>query len=99
MILGVNMLSDLDQIKQKALQVLETIQDESSLEAWRIAHLGRSSLLMLVFDQLGKLAKEERPVVGSRANEVKRALETAFSTRVESQRQAALPRSLQSEQL
>src|SRR4030042_883834 len=93
------MLSELDQIEQKALQALETSLDETSLEAWRIAHLGRSSPLMLVFDQLGKLAKDERPVIGRRANEVKRALEAAFSSRVEALRQSALLRSLQSERL
>jgi phenylalanyl-tRNA synthetase alpha chain len=93
------MLPDLDQLKQKALQALESVQDETSLEAWRIANLGRSSLLMLVFDQLGKLAKEERPVVGRNANEIKRILETAFSSRLESLHQTALQRSLQSERL
>jgi phenylalanyl-tRNA synthetase alpha chain len=99
MILEVNMLSDLEEIKQKSLQTLETIRDESGLEAWRIAHLGRSSLLMQVFDQLGKLAKEERPVIGRQANEVKRALEIAFSSRAESIRQSNLQRTLQSERL
>jgi phenylalanyl-tRNA synthetase alpha chain len=58
------MLSELDQILQKALQELETAQDESGLESWRIAHLGRSASLMLLFDQLGKINKEERPAVG-----------------------------------
>src|SRR4030042_4053774 len=93
------MLSELDQIEQKALQALETSLDETSLEAWRVAHLGRSSPLMLVFDQLGSLAKEERPVIGRRANEIKRVLEVAYSARSESLRQSALQRSLQSERL
>lgn len=93
------MLSDLDQIEQNALQALESIQDETSLEAWRIAHLGRSAPLMLVFDQLGKLSKEERPAIGRRANEVKHTLEAAFSTRSEALRQSALLRSLHSERL
>ena len=93
------MIAELDQIEQKALQALESIQDESSLENWRIAHLGRSAPLMLIFDQLGKLSKEERPVIGRRANEVKRALEAAFSTRTEALRQSAVQRSLQSEHL
>jgi phenylalanyl-tRNA synthetase alpha chain len=97
--LEVNMLSDLDQIKRNALQALESIQDDSSLETWRITHLGRSSLLMAVFDQLGKLAKEDRPIIGRTANEVKQILETAFSTRAETLRQSALQRSLQSEGL
>ena len=93
------MLSELDQIKQKALLALESIQDEPSLETWRITHLGRSSPLMLVFDQLGKLAKEERPIIGRHANDVKRTLETAFSARSETLRQSALQQSLQSERL
>ena len=93
------MLSDLDQIEIKALQFLESIKDESSLEAWRIAHLGRSSLLMLVFDQLGKLTKDERPIIGRRANEVKKVLESAFLNRSNSLHQSALQRSLQSERL
>ena len=93
------MLSELEQIEKKALQFLESIQDESNLESWRIAHLGRSSLLMLVFDQLGKLTKEERPIVGRRANEVKKVLETAFLNRSNTLRQLALQQSLQSERL
>ena len=93
------MLPDLEQIKQKALQALERIQDESSLEDWRIANLGRSSLLMLVFDQLGKLAREDRPTIGKQANEVKRILEFAFSSRANALHQAALQQSLQSQRL
>ena len=93
------MISELEQIEKNAMHLLESIQDESTLEAWRIAHLGRSSLLMLVFDQLGKLAKDERPVVGRRANEVKRVLEEAFSNRSNSLRQFVLQNSLQTERL
>jgi phenylalanyl-tRNA synthetase alpha chain len=93
------MLSDLDQIERTALQSLEPIQEDSALEAWRVAHLGRSAPLMQVFDQLGKLSKEERPLIGRRANEVKRSLETAYSSRLESLRQSTLLRSLQAEHL
>ena len=66
------MLADLNRIEQQALKALEAIQDETSLEIWRVAYLGRSAPLMPIFDQLGKLSKEERPVIGRRANEVKR---------------------------
>jgi phenylalanyl-tRNA synthetase alpha chain len=54
---------------------------------------------MLLFDQLGKMTKEERPVVGKRANEVKRALETAFINRIEALHEAELRRSLQTERI
>jgi phenylalanyl-tRNA synthetase alpha chain len=93
------MLNDLDQIEHNALQALKSIQDEDSLEAWRVAHLGRSAPLMHVFDQLGKLSKEERPLIGRRANEAKRTLESAYTTRVEALRQAALQHSLEMERL
>ena len=53
------MLQELDQIEQQARETLESLNDESSLEEWRVAHLGRSAPLMLVFEQLGKLSKED----------------------------------------
>ncbi|HSB67098.1 MAG TPA: phenylalanine--tRNA ligase subunit alpha, partial [Anaerolineales bacterium] len=93
------MLTDLDQIEQEALQSLESIQDETNLEAWRIAHLGRSAPLMQVFDQLGKLTKEERPVIGRRANQAKHSLESAYANRLDTLHQSALRHSLQAERL
>lgn len=93
------MLANLDQIESAALASLEAVQDEESLQLWKVTHLGRSAPLMMTFDQLGKLSKEERPLVGRRANEVKRALEAALAERMEAMRRLALERSLQSEKL
>jgi phenylalanyl-tRNA synthetase alpha chain len=93
------MLNQLDQIEAAALASLEAVQDEPALEQWRVTHLGRSSALMNVFDGLGGLPKEERPLIGRRANEVKRRLEAALAERAEVLRQAALSRSLQAERL
>jgi len=93
------MLAQLDQIERNALAALEAVEDEAALEGWRVAHLGRSSPLMATFDQLGSLPKEERPAIGRRANEVKRALESGLAARSEALRQAALARSMQAERL
>ncbi|MDI6693524.1 MAG: phenylalanine--tRNA ligase subunit alpha [Anaerolineales bacterium] len=93
------MLESLNQIERQALNELEATQDEDSLQRWKVAHLGRNSPLMRVFDQLGALPKEERPTIGRRANEVKRALETAFEARSQALIQAAVQRSLQAERL
>ena len=93
------MLSKLDKIQQAALEALVSVQDETSLEAWRIAHLGRSAPLMEVFDQLGKLSKDERPMIGRRANEIKRLLEAEYSDRLNEFHESALQRSLQLERL
>jgi phenylalanyl-tRNA synthetase alpha chain len=93
------MLEQLAQIEKAALEALASVSDEAALEGWRVAHLGRSSPLMRVFSGFGQLSKDERPAAGQRANEVKKALETAFGMRSERMRQAALKRSLEQEQL
>ena len=93
------MLEQLDRIEQDGLAALHSSNDEASLEQWRVAHLGRSSPLMMVFAGLGKVSKEERPAVGRRANEVKQALEAALAERSAALSDAALARSLQAERL
>lgn len=93
------MLTQLNEIERAALSALEAVADEQALEGWRVARLGRSSPLMQNFDRLGQLPKEERPAIGRRANEVKRALEAALLEKSVALRQAALQRSLQAERL
>ncbi len=93
------MLQKLAQIEEEALAALANIQDEAALEAWRIANMGRSAPVMSVFSQMGALSKEERPLVGQRANQVKLAIESAFAQKAEEVKQAALQKSLASERL
>jgi len=93
------MLDQLNDIEKTLLESLAAIQDEAALEAWRVANLGRSSAVMNVFSQLGTLSKEERPVVGQRANQVKLALEAAFAEKAASIKQASLSASLSAEKL
>jgi phenylalanyl-tRNA synthetase alpha chain len=93
------MLEKLDEIQTSALQALQSVADEESLQAWRVTHTGRSSALMQVFSGLGQLSKEERPLVGQKANQVKVALEAALNERSQVIREAALKRSLEGEHL
>ena len=93
------MLDKLSQIEKTAMESLNAIQDSAALEAWRVANVGRSSPLMQVFSELGKLSKEERPAVGAAANRVKVALEAALTERAEAIKAAALAKSLEEEQL
>jgi phenylalanyl-tRNA synthetase, alpha subunit len=95
----VTMLDKLNEIEGTGLDAIQVIQDEAGLEAWRVTYLGRSSALMQVFSGLGELSKEERPLVGQRANEVKKALEAAFTARSGELRQQELKRSLEQERL
>ena len=93
------MLEKLKEIEKTALEALSAVSGEAALEAWRVAFLGRSSPLMQVFSGLGVLSKEERPAVGQKANEVKKALEAAFGSRSGELRQEALRRALNEERL
>lgn len=93
------MLNDLDRIEEDALSALELLSDENSLEAWRVAHLGRNSPLMQIFDRLGSLPKDERPIIGKRANSVRQLLEQKLAEKAESLRQSALLRAMETEQL
>jgi phenylalanyl-tRNA synthetase alpha chain len=88
------MIEQLELIEQKALSELEELRGEEALQQWKVDHLGRSSPLMRAFDQLGGLPKEERPQIGRRANEIKRHLETAFESRSQALKQAAIQQSL-----
>src|SRR5215207_5893630 len=93
------MIDTLSEIESRALESLDAVKDQAALEAWRVANVGRSSQLMQVFAKLGKLSKEERPVVGAAANRVKLALEAALTERAEAIKADSLAKSLEEEQL
>jgi phenylalanyl-tRNA synthetase alpha chain len=93
------MLEKLNEIERQGLDALRSVQGEVGLEAWRVTHMGRSSALTQLFNEFGQLSREERPVVGQRANEVKKTLEAAFAARSEEIQQAALTRSIEQEHL
>lgn len=94
-----NVLEELDEIRQAGLDALAAVQDETGLQAWRTAHLGRSSPVMLVFTRLGQISKEMRPAVGQKANQVKQALEAALEERAEILRTASLRQKLDTERV
>lgn len=93
------MLEDLDRIEKAALIELGQVGEEEALQRWKVIYLGRSAPLMQAFDQLSKLPKEQRPLIGRRANEVKQALEKALADKAEALHRASLEHALQSERL
>lgn len=93
------MLDKLNEIEKSALESLAAAGDQTGLDAWRVANLGRSSPLMQFFSGLGKLSKEEKPAAGAAANRVKAALEAALEEKSAAVKQAALAKSLAGEKL
>lgn len=92
-------LQKLADIKTAALDALAEVKDEGALEAWRVAHLGRSSPLMNVFSAMGGMDKDLRPLMGKSANQVRQALEAALEKRSTTLEADALERALTTERL
>jgi phenylalanyl-tRNA synthetase alpha chain len=93
------MLKRLDELEREGQRELAEARDEESLQAWKVKFLGRSAELGRVLDGLRSVSKEERPALGKRANEVKRAFETALDARLATLASARLERELQGERI
>ncbi len=85
--------------KPSALSALEMVTSQIELEDWKQTYLGKNSQVMRAFGSLGSLTKEERPVVGKAVNEVKKALEFAFTEKQNQVQQAELAQQLTSQKL
>jgi phenylalanyl-tRNA synthetase alpha chain len=93
------MLEQLEKTEKEALSALQHLQDEESLLQWRNQYLGKKSPVMEAFMVLRELSKEERPLVGKRANEVRQALEAAMEERRQAIKVQVLQNALQTEKL
>ncbi len=92
------MLNQVEELASKAFDELGRVTDVSELEVWRIRYLGRKSSLIQILRSLATLPLKERRLVGARANELKNALEAAF-TEKKSNLERSLALSLQRESL
>lgn len=84
------MLERLKGLHTQALDELSKIGDLRELEFWRVRHLGKKSALTEILRSLATLPAEERRVVGTRANEIKRDLESGLGEKQELIRQTLL---------
>ena len=90
------MAEDIGAMTGQALRELEGIADEKSLDAWRVAYLGRNGRLTQVLRTIGSLSPEERRAIGASANQAKTSLEQALSTKEDALRQLAIAQSVES---
>ncbi len=75
------MLNKLEDLGQKALATLKEVGDSQTLSAWNSQYLGKKGQVTLMLRRVGELPREDRPVFGKRANEIKREMEAAFEAR------------------
>lgn len=69
------MKEQLLEILEKAKNHIESIKTLNELEQFRVNYLGKKGELTVLLREMGKLSKEERPVIGKLANEVRTSIE------------------------
>ncbi len=83
-----------EDLRAKASQELESVPDLDGLEAWRITYMGRRGQLTQLLRGLGALPSEERREAGAAANAVRAALEESLAEREDQLKRAAMEASL-----
>ena len=72
------MSEQIEELKQKALQELEGIDNVKDLESWRVHYLGKKSELTQILRGLGNLSPEERKKVAAPVNVAKNYFNEIF---------------------
>src|SRR6266567_3608675 len=94
------LLGQLDQLHERAIEELEAITSSAALEEWDTRYLGRNrGELKKLFSVIPKLAKEERPAVGPKINAVKIDLEQRLASKREAFKQREMLRALEQERI
>ena len=74
----------LDSVQAEALAAFQKAANSRELYDLKVHYLGKSGLLTEAMKEMAKLPKEEKPAFGKRVNEVKQALESAYTQAEES---------------
>lgn len=91
------MREELLQLKSKYIEDIDSGQSLKELEILRVEIFGKKGALTKVLRGMGKLSKEERPIIGKLANEVREELENVFNNRLEEIKKEALEKKIQEE--
>ncbi|MGM9521534.1 MAG: phenylalanine--tRNA ligase subunit alpha [Oscillospiraceae bacterium] len=93
------MKDKLKQIRDEALEKLAEVNSSAELEELRVKYLGKKGEMTAILKQMGKLPPEERPTMGSLANEVRTAIEERIASAKSEIEEKALEMRLKAETL
>jgi phenylalanyl-tRNA synthetase alpha chain len=91
------MSDQIEELKQKALQELNRIDNVKDLEAWHVRYLGKKSPLTQILRGLATLPIEERKEVGGAANQLKDFLESSGAEKAQILREVQIKSAAQQE--
>lgn len=77
-----NIQEAFQEIERDALENIGKAKSIEELTQFRITYLGRKGKLTQILRSLGTLPKEERPIWGVKANELKKKIETLLSEKI-----------------
>ena len=93
------MREKLEALRQESIEILQGLTELSQLEDFRVRVLGKKGTLTLILRGMGRLAPEERPMVGQLANDVRANLEGELDRRTQILKDAVLEARLAGETL
>ena len=85
-----SLIDDLVKLEEEAKELVAGADDAAKLEAARVELLGRKGRITGLMRMMGKLAPEDRPVMGKRANEMRQLIEGMLDERNTEMKAAAL---------
>ncbi len=69
----------LKKIREEAINNIKSVDNLDKLEKIRIKYMGKKGELTLVLREMGKLSKEERPIIGQLANDIRGEIDKELS--------------------
>ncbi|KGX84825.1 phenylalanine--tRNA ligase subunit alpha [Pontibacillus marinus] len=87
----------LQELKADALKQVEEANEVKALQDVKVQYLGKKGPITEVLKGMGKLPKEERPVIGQLANDVREEIATAIETKKQKLENEALEKQLEEE--
>lgn len=91
------MKEQLESLQTEALDNISKTEEMKELQEVKVAFLGKKGSLTSILRGMGKLSKEERPVVGEIANRVRESITAAIEQKSEKFEQIALEKQLSNE--
>ncbi|GGJ84486.1 phenylalanine--tRNA ligase alpha subunit [Lentibacillus kapialis] len=93
------MKDQLETIRQKAIAKVNEARNLKELQDIKVAYLGKKGSLTSVLRGMGNLSKEERPIVGEIANNVREAITQEIDEKTEILEKKAMEEKLESESI
>ena len=95
----VDQIKKIDEIRKTAINDINVADDAKKLDDARVKYLGKKGELTSILRSMGSLKPEERPIIGSKVNEVRDEIENLIKTKENEFEKMELERKLKEEKI